>query len=37
MFLCTRFTEFAIKFDLMSPKLITIPKEALKIWSCLNW
>ncbi|CAD8132428.1 unnamed protein product [Paramecium pentaurelia] len=31
MFLCTRFTEFALKFDLMSPKLITIPKEALKL------
>ena len=31
MYLCTRFTEFALKFDLMNNKLVTIPKEAIRI------
>ncbi|KAM3142104.1 hypothetical protein pb186bvf_005758 [Paramecium bursaria] len=31
MYLCTRFTEFALKFELMNNKLVTIPKEAIRI------
>lgn len=31
MFLCTRFTEYVLRFDLMKANLLNIPKEALKI------
>lgn len=31
MFLCSRYTEYAIMFDMIPPKLLCIPKEALKI------
>lgn len=31
MYLCSRFTEYALKFEMMPQKLLVIPKEALKI------
>ncbi len=31
MSLCSRFTEFALKFDMMNQKLLAVPLEALKI------
>lgn len=30
MFLCTRFTEFVLKFDLIEGNTVVIPREALK-------
>jgi len=31
MFLCARFTEYALRFDMMPAKLLNIPMEVLKI------
>ncbi|KAL4453027.1 hypothetical protein ABPG73_015864 [Tetrahymena malaccensis] len=31
MYLCSRFTEYALKFDMMAPKLLTIPQSELNI------
>ena len=29
MFLCSRFTEYALRFDMMPTKLLNIPMDAL--------
>lgn len=31
MHLCSRFTEYALRFNMISEKLLTIPKEELKL------
>lgn len=31
MFLCSRYTEYALTFDMMPQKLLSIPQEALKV------
>jgi hypothetical protein len=31
MYLCARYTEYALHFDLMGDSLLTIPMDALKI------
>jgi len=30
MYLCSRFTEYALRYDMMPSKLLTIPKDELK-------
>eukprot|EP01016_Furgasonia_blochmanni_P019972 TRINITY_DN2223_c0_g1_i1.p1 TRINITY_DN2223_c0_g1~~TRINITY_DN2223_c0_g1_i1.p1 ORF type:complete len:259 (-),score=17.54 TRINITY_DN2223_c0_g1_i1:128-904(-) len=30
MYLCARFTEYSLRFDMMAPKLMIVPKESLR-------